>query len=203
MACSQLLGQPDDPLPKNGGSDQQFDVPFGQTGGSKVAQAPQRAATESCTYHRTTGGPGQGVDCRLLRSVVNFPGAAAPGGDFRDVRRLRHNVVVAANPSIFSNKGPSSPQKNRNQMVAARRRCRVRSVGRMPRAQVRPQSRICALTAATRATKPARCLDAMSGAGGASGTMAERYGGTVIPGRGVAKAAISRRASRIFAGARR
>src|SRR3954452_10174378 len=37
----------------------------------KSRQAPQRAAIELRQHHRTTGCPGQGVDCPLLHSVIN------------------------------------------------------------------------------------------------------------------------------------
>jgi hypothetical protein len=198
----QLLGQPDDPLPKNGVSDQQFDVQFGQTGGSKVVQAPQRAATEVARITERLAGRVKGLSADFYVLLSTCRGAATPGGGFHDVKRLRHNVVVAANTSIFPIKSRPARKKTATRCAPARRRqigganAGDLKAGRDPGSAAR--------TAATRTAKPARCLDAMSATGGASGTtMAERCGGPVIPGRGVGKIAIGRRASRIFAEARR
>jgi hypothetical protein len=53
-------------------------------------------------HHRTTGVPGQGVDCRLLCPVINLPGPAPQFGVVFAIKLwLRHNVLDNANAWVF------------------------------------------------------------------------------------------------------
>jgi hypothetical protein len=86
-----LWGQPADPALKSVIVTVHYACHSGQAVDPISQQAPQLAAMIVETHHRTTGVPGQGVDCRLLSLVINSPAPSPPpGGVFRD------QVVAAA-----------------------------------------------------------------------------------------------------------
>src|SRR6185295_4660402 len=97
-----LWGQPADPSLKSVPPAMQFDVQSGRAMDRISRQAPQLAAMIVGMHHRTTGVPGQGVDCRLLRPVINLPGPAPPFGVVFAIKLwLRHNVLDNANAWVF------------------------------------------------------------------------------------------------------
>src|SRR6266566_877288 len=97
-----ISGQPDDPSPNCvnlTGSLTQFQV----SGGSKVAAGPSTCGDWIVAmHHRTTSGPGQGVDGRLLCSGANNPGPDPPvRRTFHEWSRLRQKAVRARTHEFF------------------------------------------------------------------------------------------------------
>src|SRR3982075_4264352 len=86
-------------------------------------QAPQLAATEPPTHHRTTGELRQGVDGRLLCPVINKPSPnPPPGGAFQWRRGCGKTAFGGGRRMSFSSNdtGPQ-PQKAETTLVTAGR----------------------------------------------------------------------------------